>query len=97
MGQQLTVRLPANLAEQLERTAKRMRRNRSDVVRLALEEYLAAPTEERPIERLRDLLGQVESGLPDLGERHREYLVKRMRTAELRGANLTPPRGRHAR
>jgi Arc/MetJ-type ribon-helix-helix transcriptional regulator len=97
MGQQLTVRLPAALAEQLDRTAKSMRRKRSDVVRLALEEYLAVPSGERPIERLRDLLGQVESGLPDLGERHREYLIKRIRPAELHEANVASPRGRRGR
>ena len=81
MGQQLTVRLSPDLAEQLERAAKRLRRKRSDVVRLALEEYLSPESEERPIERVRDLLGQVESGIPDLGQRHREHLVKRLRHA----------------
>jgi Arc/MetJ-type ribon-helix-helix transcriptional regulator len=79
MSEQLTVRLPADLAEELERAAKRLRRNRSDVVRLALEQYLAGGAEERPIHLVRDLLGQVESGIPDLGEQHREYLVKRLR------------------
>ncbi len=81
MGEQLTVRLPADLADQLDRTAKRLRRHRSEVVRLALEEYLMAPSEERPIERVRDLLGQVESGIPDLGQHHREHLMKRLRHA----------------
>ncbi|MBI4789311.1 MAG: ribbon-helix-helix protein, CopG family [Chloroflexi bacterium] len=81
MGQQLTVRLSPDLAEQLERAAKRLRRKRSDVVRLALEEYLSPEGVERPIERVRDLLGQVESGIPDLGQRHREHVVKRLRHA----------------
>jgi metal-responsive CopG/Arc/MetJ family transcriptional regulator len=79
MGQQLTVRLPADLAEELDRAAKRLRRKRSDVVRFALEQYLLVQTDERPIERVRDLLGRVESGVPDLGQRHRDYLVKRLR------------------
>ncbi len=79
MSEQLTVRLPADLADALERAAKRLRRNRSDVVRLALEQYLVASAEEKPIHLVRDLLGQVETGIPDLGEHHREYLVKRLR------------------
>lgn len=79
MEQQLTIRLPEELAEELGRTAKRMRRRRSEVVRLALEQYLTVQAQERPIERVRDLLGRVETGVPDLGQRHREYLVQRFR------------------
>jgi hypothetical protein len=36
----------------------------------------------RPIERVRDLLGRIESGLPDLGQRHRDYLIRRLRRGE---------------
>ena len=79
MERQLTVRLPADLAERLEQAAKRLQRNRSEVVRLALQQYLAAQIDEHPIERVRDLLGSVESGIPDLGQRHREYLIQRLR------------------
>lgn len=81
MTQQFTLRLSAELAQQLEQAAKRLRRNRSDVVRLALEQFLAIQVETRPIDRVRDLLGQVESGVPDLGQRHREYLLRRLRDA----------------
>jgi hypothetical protein len=63
----------------LERAARRLRRKRSEVVRLALEQFLDASLEMRPIERVRDLLGRVESGLPDLGQHHRDYLLKRLR------------------
>ncbi len=82
MEQQLTLRMPGELAAKLERAAKRLKRNRSDVVRLAVEEFLAggaASPETRPIERVRDLLGRLESGVPDLGQRHREYLLRRLR------------------
>jgi predicted DNA-binding protein len=77
--QQLTLRLPAELAARLDQTAKRLQRKRSEVVRLALEQYLSVETDGRPIERVRDLLGKVESGVPDLGQRHREYLVRRLK------------------
>jgi hypothetical protein len=33
----------------------------------------------RPVDRVRDLLGSVESGIPDLGLRHREHLIQRLR------------------
>jgi metal-responsive CopG/Arc/MetJ family transcriptional regulator len=79
MESQLTLRLPGALAEKLERSARRLRRKRSDVVRQALEQFLDTEPDMRPIEHVRDLLGQVESGVPDLGQRHREYLVRRLR------------------
>ena len=82
MESQLTLRLPGALSEKLERTATRLRRKRSDVVRLALEQYLDTEPEIRPVERVRDLLGRVESGVPDLGQRHREHLIRRLRRGE---------------
>ncbi len=51
-----------------------MRRKRSEVVRMALVQFLAVELETRPIDRVRDLLGSIESGVPDLGQRHHEYL-----------------------
>jgi predicted transcriptional regulator len=79
MESQLTLRLPATLAGKLERTARRLRRKRSDVVRLALEQFLESEPAVRPIERVRDLLGGIESGIADLGQRHREHLIRRLR------------------
>ena len=79
MERQLTMRLSVALAEKLERSARRLKRKRSEVVRQALEYFLEAEAEVRPIERGRDLLGSIESGRPDLGQRHRDYLVRRLR------------------
>ena len=79
MERQLTLRVPADLAAKLERSARRLKRKRSEVVREALEHYLESEPEVRPIERVRDLLGSVASGRSDLGQRHREYLVQRLR------------------
>ncbi|MBI2999993.1 MAG: ribbon-helix-helix protein, CopG family [Deltaproteobacteria bacterium] len=79
MERQLTLRLPVDLATKLDRSAKRLRRKRSEVVRQALEQFLDTQPEVRPIERVRDLLGRVESGIPDLGQRHRDYLIQRLR------------------
>ena len=79
MDSQLTLRLPGSLTEKLDRSAKRLKRKRSDVVRLALEQFLDTDPDTRPIERVRDLLGSVKSGVPDLGQNHREHLIRRLR------------------
>jgi metal-responsive CopG/Arc/MetJ family transcriptional regulator len=82
MERQLTLRMPANLAIKLDRVARDTRRKRSEVVRLALEQFLGesdTKVQRHPIDLVRDLLGSVESGTPDLGQRHRDYLLRRLR------------------
>ena len=82
MPNQVTVRMPEELVERLDREAALRRRKRSDVIRMAVERFLGEaqpPIGERPIERVRDLIGSVESGIPDLGQRHREHLLDRLR------------------
>ena len=82
MERQLTLRMPANLATQLDKIARRTRRRRSEVVRLAVEQFLDeadTKSELKPIDLVRDLIGSVENGVPDLGQSHREYLLKRLR------------------
>ena len=45
MDSQITLRLPGDLAGRLERSARRLKRKRSDVVRLALEQFLESGLE----------------------------------------------------
>jgi hypothetical protein len=75
MPSQLTVRLPDDLDRALRTAARRLQRKNSDIVRLALGEFLGAPgrTRGRPIDLVRDLIGSLDSGVPDLATRHREY------------------------
>ena len=40
MPQQISARLPDSLVEQLDKTARKLRCSRTDVVRLAIEHYL---------------------------------------------------------
>ena len=82
MESQLTLRLPVALAGRLDRSAKRLKRKRSDVVRLALEQFLDSEPSIRPVEKVRDLIGRIESGVPDLGQRHREHLIRRLRRVQ---------------
>lgn len=81
MKRQLTVRLTNELEEQVEALARRLHRKRSDVVRLALERLLQeeAAQADRPYDRVKDLVGSVESGISDLGSSHREHLKSRFR------------------
>lgn len=86
MASQLTVRLPDDLHRALRIASQRMQRRRSDVVRLALRDYLRAAGGERvrPIDRVRGLIGSLESGVADLAENHRAYILE----------SLKPRRGR---
>lgn len=82
MQAQLTVRLTENLEKEVVAISKRLHLKRSDIVRLALERFLQEcrdEGEDRPYDRVKELIGSYSSGIPDLGEGHREYLVKRMR------------------
>lgn len=80
MDAQLTVRIEEDLDRALDEAARRLDRKRSDVVRMALRQFLfGSSRSERPAERVRDLLGSVESGIPRLAERHREYIVESLK------------------
>ncbi len=81
MEAQLTVRLPAELSRALERAARRLQRKQSDIVRLALREFLgvAAGTAARPADRVRGLIGSLESGVPDLADKHRAHILESLR------------------
>jgi Arc/MetJ-type ribon-helix-helix transcriptional regulator len=82
MPSQLTVRLPDDLHRALRAAARRMQRKNSDVVRLALQEFLGKPgrAKGRPIDRVRGLIGSLESGVPDLAARHRDHILRSLAT-----------------
>ena len=80
MATQLTVRLPDELSRQLRAAARRMQRKSSEIVRMALNQFLGGgEATTRPADRARALLGSLESGVPDLAERHRRYLMSSIR------------------
>lgn len=78
MPTQLTVRLPDDLDRALKAAARRMQHRTSDIVRAALREFLGASNRRpgRPVDRVRGLIGSLESGIPDLAARHRDYVLK---------------------
>jgi len=57
-----------------------MQRKPSEVVRIAVREFLAIPdrSHQRP-DRVRDLVGSLNSDIPDLAIRHRDYIIQKLR------------------
>ena len=79
---QLTVRVSDEYAEKLERLTKRTGIKRSDIIRLALKQFLEEGFEKdsrTPFQKITHLLGIGESGLKDLGQHHRDYLVQKIK------------------
>ncbi|MCZ7625728.1 MAG: hypothetical protein C3F12_05165 [Candidatus Methylomirabilota bacterium] len=77
MGTQISIRLQEPLFKQLNQEACKRRVRRSHLVRKALEAFLGgevARIDSLPYERVRDLVGSLSGGPPDLGEQHRRYL-----------------------
>ena len=75
VARQISLRLPGELLRRLDAEARDRRIERSQLVRELLEEALmGAPVEERPGDRVSDLVGRYRLGTPDLGARHREHL-----------------------
>jgi len=84
MESQLTVRLPADLSDALARASRKSGRKASEIVRAALRDYLNAQTQcgPRPAERVKGLIGSVNSGISDLAEQHRAYILESLTRAE---------------
>jgi metal-responsive CopG/Arc/MetJ family transcriptional regulator len=81
MASQVTVRLPDDLMDSLEAARKKLTLSTSEIVRLALREFLRAPshTGSRAADRVRSLIGSLESGIPDLAEKHRSYILESLK------------------
>ena len=82
MERQITFRLSEELLTEIDRAGRRSRKRRSDVLRDAVAAYVAGGViraTDRPYDRVRDLVGSLSGGPPDLGSRHREYLRKLIR------------------
>jgi len=80
MRSRLTIRLPDDLERDLSALTKRLTLKRSDIVRIALQRFIEESKtvkEAIPYERVTNIIGTVSSGIPDLGEAHRKYLLKR--------------------
>jgi len=84
MSTQVVVRMPDRLVRELDEESRRTSRRRSEVIRMAVEHWVSAGGNGRKrasAGRARRLIGSLDSGIPDLARRHREYLIKSLRRA----------------
>ncbi len=80
MTTQITVRLSEDLRVALDESARLRGRRPSEIVRMALAAYLGLGSgPSRPADRVSDLIGSLESGVPDLASRHRHYVLESLR------------------
>ncbi|MGH9365447.1 MAG: CopG family ribbon-helix-helix protein [Thermoanaerobaculia bacterium] len=81
MHDQITIRLPKDLAASLRAAVRRSHRKRSDIVRAALRIYLEPQRWEqgRAYDRIRHLIGAFDTGIPDLAEKHSQYVYESLR------------------
>lgn len=81
---QLTVRIPDEYRPQLDRLVREMGLKRSDVIRMAIKEFLVNHSSEHeyPFNKVKNLVGIAESGIDDLGQNHRKYLLERIKADE---------------
>jgi len=80
---QLTLRVPDEQMVRIDEIARKMGLKKSDVTRMAInkfvEDFGGEASETKPYHRIKHLLGVVESGITDLGHRHREHLIRKIR------------------
>jgi len=84
MSTQVVVRMPDRLVRELDAVSQRMSRRRSEVVRMAVEQWVSAGGnggKRASSGRASQLIGSLDSGIPDLARRHREYLIKSLHRA----------------
>lgn len=81
---QLTIRMDDEYKGKIEMLAKEMGLKKSDIARLALKRFIEENIDNEqasPYQRVKHLLGTAESGIRDLGQRHREYVIEKIRKA----------------
>ena len=82
---QLTIRMPDEYKKKIEILSNNMGLKRSDIARLALRKFIdehLIQDEETPYKKVKHLLGKTESGIKDLGQNHRKYLIEKIKKGE---------------
>ncbi len=82
--QQLTIRMPEEYFYKIEQIAKSSGLKKSDVTRMAIRKFLEEYSSDEEADlysKAKHLVGVVESGIPDLGQNHRDHLVRKIKGA----------------
>jgi metal-responsive CopG/Arc/MetJ family transcriptional regulator len=73
--------MPEEYFSKIEQIAKSSGLKKSDVTRMAIRKFLEEYSSEKEAtvySKAKRLIGVVESGISDLGQNHREYLIKKL-------------------
>ena len=80
MSRRLTVRIPDDLSEEIALATQKLGLTPSEIVKTALREFLRIGAgQEYSAHRVSDLSGSLDSGIPDLAKRQREYILESLR------------------
>ena len=82
--QQLTIRMPEEYLYKIEQIAKSSGLKKSDITRMAIRKFIDEYSSDEEADlycKAKRLVGIVESGISDLGQNHREYLIKKIKNA----------------
>lgn len=77
----LVLEIPEDLDRALTETSERTHCARDEIVESALRSFLSTQPASKPADRVHDLIGSVETGVPDLAENHREHIARSLRRA----------------
>ncbi|MBD3345909.1 MAG: ribbon-helix-helix protein, CopG family [Chitinivibrionales bacterium] len=78
---QLTIRIPDEYGEKINQLAQTTGLKKSDIARMAIKEYIERNLDggqRKPYQKVRHLLGIAESGINDLGQRHRQHILNKI-------------------
>jgi len=79
---QMTIRIPDEDVSKIESIAQKMGLKKSDITRMAIRTFIDSYDENKtkPYAKVKSLLGIAESGIPDLGQNHRKFLVEKIKS-----------------
>ena len=80
--QQLTIRMPEEYFYKIDQIAKSSGLKKSDITRMAIRKFLEEYSGDENTDlysKAKHLVGVVESGISDLGQNHRDHLIKKIK------------------
>jgi predicted DNA-binding protein len=80
--QPLTIRMPEEYFLKIEQIAKSSGLKKSDITRMAIRKFLEEYSGDETTDlysKAKRLVGVVESGIPDLGQNHRDHLLRKIK------------------
>ena len=83
--EQITIRIPKADVLKVELLAKRFGLKKSDITRMAIKKFIEKEdgySEQPAFEKVKHLIGIAESGISDLGQNHRKYLINKIKAAQ---------------